>query len=448
MTGGFCREDSKVEAREQLSWWCDCIRDLGPIKRIVTTQMIRKSHHPLPMMPCTSRKLLDCFHRDAKDKRGIFKYSNICLPSIQYETSPFHSAPGRCRLVFGIKPYSMSDYETGPFHSGPGDYGNLLKRNLMKPIHNVRENSPEGAGTFLSSDFTSFFAPKASSRDFTDIWNAELFDYDTCPLGQPSDEKTVNFIRSQQGKGKNTGVFPCSNCGKVYTFKGNLKRHLKESQGNEIEDISGNPVVDCKSSAIDHAVTEANEDDVGTSNIPRQETHHCPRCRRYYRYKSSMLRHYRLECGKEPQFNCPYCPVKLTQRSYVRIHIQRRHKGMDENHKATAELLVDVISMIVLIDLSPHSMNLTQFPLQLKSVTLDATTSSSISGAELFCCTDCGKVYRLYTSLARHKRRECGKEPEFQCPLCLYQFKHRFSLERHFRLVHGISIDSYMLTKS
>ncbi|CAG2064936.1 unnamed protein product, partial [Timema podura] len=24
-----------------------------------------------------------------------------------------------------------------------GYYGNLLKRNLMKPIHNVRENSPE-----------------------------------------------------------------------------------------------------------------------------------------------------------------------------------------------------------------------------------------------------------------------------------------------------------------
>nr|CAD7396212.1 unnamed protein product [Timema poppensis] len=98
-----------------------------------------------------------------------------------------------------------------------------------------------GAGTFLSSDFSSFFAPKASSRDFTDIWNAELFDYDTCPSGQPSDEKTANFIRSQRGKGKNTGVFPCSNCGK----------------GNEIEGIGGNPVVDCKSSALDHAVTEA-----------------------------------------------------------------------------------------------------------------------------------------------------------------------------------------------
>nr|CAD7396213.1 unnamed protein product [Timema poppensis] len=176
-----------------------------------------------------------------------------------------------------------------------------------------------------------------------------------------------------------------------------------------------------------------NEDDVGTSNIPRQETHHCPRCRRYYRYKSSMLRHYRLECGKEPQFNCPYCPVKLTQRSYVRIHIQRRHKGMDENCTNADNIKVD---------LSPHNMNLTQFPLRLKSVTLGANTSSSISGAELFCCTDCGKVYRLYTSLARHKRRECGKEPEFQCPLCLYQFKHRFSLERHFRLVHGISIDT------
>nr|CAD7461875.1 unnamed protein product [Timema tahoe] len=81
-----------------------------------------------------------------------------------------------------------------------GDYGNLLKRNLMKPIHNVRENSPEGAGTFLSSDFSSFFAPKASSQGVDNV-------------------KYLPFI--------------CSNCGKAYKYKNNLKRHFTYECGRE-----------------------------------------------------------------------------------------------------------------------------------------------------------------------------------------------------------------------
>ncbi|XP_063228450.1 longitudinals lacking protein-like isoform X10 [Bacillus rossius redtenbacheri] len=60
-----------------------------------------------------------------------------------------------------------------------------------------------------------------------------------------------------------------------------------------------------------------------------EDVYRCPRCTRLYRYKSSMLRHFNLECGKEPQFNCPYCPVKLTQKSYVRVHVKRKHAHLE-----------------------------------------------------------------------------------------------------------------------
>nr|CAD7193550.1 unnamed protein product [Timema douglasi] len=36
----------------------------------------------------------------------------------------------------------------------------------------------------------------------------------------------------------------------------------------------------------------------------------CVNCGRLYQWKKTLLRHIRLECGKEPQFQCPYCPKK------------------------------------------------------------------------------------------------------------------------------------------
>lgn len=50
-----------------------------------------------------------------------------------------------------------------------------------------------------------------------------------------------------------------------------------------------------------------------------------------------------------------------------------------------------------------------------------------------FACPRCGKVYRLYHSLRRHMRVECGHEPRHACPNCGRRFKHRFNLLAHMR---------------
>lgn len=33
----------------------------------------------------------------------------------------------------------------------------------------------------------------------------------------------------------------------------------------------------------------------------------CPECGRFYKLKSSLRNHQKWECGKEPQFSCPFC---------------------------------------------------------------------------------------------------------------------------------------------
>ena len=51
----------------------------------------------------------------------------------------------------------------------------------------------------------------------------------------------------------------------------------------------------------------------------------CNGCGNTYRHKRSLQKHVKLECGKEPQFHCPYCPMKMKQKGNLHKHIRKRH---------------------------------------------------------------------------------------------------------------------------
>lgn len=57
------------------------------------------------------------------------------------------------------------------------------------------------------------------------------------------------------------------------------------------------------------------------------ERHSCPRCKKSYRHRSTMLRHVRVECGIEPQFQCGFCSYRCKQRENLKSHFKRRHSG-------------------------------------------------------------------------------------------------------------------------
>jgi hypothetical protein len=51
----------------------------------------------------------------------------------------------------------------------------------------------------------------------------------------------------------------------------------------------------------------------------------CPGCGKIYRWKQSMLSHFRNECGKEPRFHCPLCPYKCKQKGNLKSHVRLWH---------------------------------------------------------------------------------------------------------------------------
>ncbi|XP_066250071.1 longitudinals lacking protein, isoforms A/B/D/L-like [Euwallacea similis] len=57
--------------------------------------------------------------------------------------------------------------------------------------------------------------------------------------------------------------------------------------------------------------------------------HACPDCGRIYKLRSSLRNHQKWECGKEPQFKCPFCSYKAKQKMHMMRHTERMHKGID-----------------------------------------------------------------------------------------------------------------------
>lgn len=53
-----------------------------------------------------------------------------------------------------------------------------------------------------------------------------------------------------------------------------------------------------------------------------------------------------------------------------------------------------------------------------------------------FECPRCSKIYKWYRGLHRHLKYECGKEPRFKCPHCVYTGKHRSHVYSHIKSNH------------
>lgn len=51
----------------------------------------------------------------------------------------------------------------------------------------------------------------------------------------------------------------------------------------------------------------------------------CSACGKNYLHKRNLWRHLTQECGKEPMFQCPFCPHKSKRKFNIEMHINYKH---------------------------------------------------------------------------------------------------------------------------
>lgn len=70
---------------------------------------------------------------------------------------------------------------------------------------------------------------------------------------------------------------------------------------------------------------------------------------------------------------------------------------------------------------------------------VNSTTRKNLfSDFAYFACKACGKAYKWKASLRNHMKNECGKEPRFQCSVCVYKSKQKGNYIRHLATIHNI----------
>lgn len=71
------------------------------------------------------------------------------------------------------------------------------------------------------------------------------------------------------------------------------------------------------------------------TQIPRGRPSHkavkCSQCGKGYSNNGNLMRHLKFECGKEPQFHCPLCPLRTRHKSNLLAHIYCKHPTTYQN---------------------------------------------------------------------------------------------------------------------
>nr|XP_012225947.1 PREDICTED: zinc finger protein 677-like [Linepithema humile] len=221
---------------------------------------------------------------------------------------------------------------------------------------------------------------------------------------QPQRQKqksTVKWTRKQ---------FTCYECNKIFLNQGCLWSHKR----NECDAWKFQRKIYMKKLYLRPGLCK--------ESLRQCQRHVCPKCGRSYKAKSSVSRHLKLECDKMPQYKCTICKREFHQIDNCKRHVKSVHH--EDITKDYIEFSVSLQSRIAsaMKKNSKHSVQYSM-PDYYKRL-----------GRHF--CSACGKEYRWMQSLIRHKREECGKDPQHTCSVCGIRIRHKWMLKKHLVNVH------------
>ncbi|XP_040909624.1 uncharacterized protein LOC121192125 [Toxotes jaculatrix] len=218
--------------------------------------------------------------------------------------------------------------------------------------------------------------------------------------------------------------FPCSYCGKRFSLKGNLNRHIRDHTGERPFPCTG-----CEKSFKDSGSLTAH-----MRCHTGEQPYSCLFCGKNFSGRGNMTRHMRIHTGEKP-FTCSVCNksfhVKEHLNRHMKYHTGEKPFSCSVCGKGCAQKTDLKKHMRVHTGEKPFSC---PFCGKCCAEKGDLTKHMRVhTGEKPFSCNICGKSCAQKGSLKIHMRIHTGEKP-FSCSVCSKRFTVTGHLKRHMKL--------------
>ncbi|XP_047200144.1 zinc finger protein 391-like [Hippoglossus stenolepis] len=212
-------------------------------------------------------------------------------------------------------------------------------------------------------------------------------------------DKNCEAPETDAGTSVKERPFPCSYCGKRFSLKGNLNRHIRDHTGERPFPCTG-----CDKSFKDSGSLTAH-----MRCHTGEQPYSCLFCGKSFSGRGNMTRHMRIHTGEKP-FTCSVCNKSF----HVKEHLNRHMKYHTGEKPFNCSICGKGCAQKT--DLKKHMRVHT--------------------GEKPFSCPFCGKCCAEKGDLTKHMRVHTGEKP-FSCNVCGKSCAQRGSLKIHMRIHTG-----------
>ncbi|CAL8128479.1 unnamed protein product [Orchesella dallaii] len=228
-----------------------------------------------------------------------------------------------------------------------------------------------------------------------------IFTFHKKPEKRPSEKSKVKS-KKQSNPSAQKEPFVCDICGKQFTYKPSLTRHLNMHHG-----IGSTP----------------------------EKMFQCHICGNSYSSNVSLTVHVKVAHNDEKKFTCHLSPFKTNVKESLRSHLRRIHGKIRGQEFATD-------------DGTPQwRKKKCRYPTcnqefgeenELKShVEQEHQSPTDEGGAPTFMCNLCGRTFANQQRLTRHNQVHSEVKP-YSCDICQKPLSHRSAVKEHLQNMHGV----------